>query len=73
MMGATGGVEAAISALSTYDGSMPPTINYQHPDPECDLDYVPNEACKANVRVALSNSMCSGGYNATLVFQHFEA
>jgi 3-oxoacyl-[acyl-carrier-protein] synthase II len=73
MMGAAGGVEAAISVLSIYDGILPPTINYQHPDPECDLDYVPNEARKADVRVALSNSMGFGGHNATLVFRRYEA
>jgi 3-oxoacyl-[acyl-carrier-protein] synthase II len=69
MMGAAGGVEAAISALSIYHNILPPTINYEHPDPECDLDYIPNEARKADVRVALSNSMGFGGHNATLVFR----
>ncbi|HLV98961.1 MAG TPA: beta-ketoacyl-ACP synthase II [Ktedonobacterales bacterium] len=73
MMGAAGGVEAAISALSIYESIMPPTINYVHPDPECDLDYVPNQARKADVRVALSNSMGFGGHNATLVFRRYEA
>ncbi len=73
MMGAAGGVEAAISVLSIADGIMPPTINYEHPDPDCDLDYVPNEARKADVRVALSNSMGFGGHNAVLVFRRYEA
>ncbi len=72
MMGAAGGVEAAISVLSIAENILPPTINYVHPDPECDLDYVPNEARKADVRVALSNSMGFGGHNATLVFRRSE-
>ncbi|HEY7356756.1 MAG TPA: beta-ketoacyl-ACP synthase II, partial [Ktedonobacterales bacterium] len=72
MMGAAGGVEAAISVLSIRDNIMPPTINYEHPDPECDLDYVPNEARQADVRVALSNSMGFGGHNAVLVFRRYE-
>jgi 3-oxoacyl-[acyl-carrier-protein] synthase II len=72
MMGAAGGVEAGISVLSIYDQVMPPTINYTHPDPECDLDYIPNEARPADVRIALSNSMGFGGHNATLVFRRYE-
>jgi 3-oxoacyl-[acyl-carrier-protein] synthase II len=72
MMGAAGGVEAAISVLSIYHGVIPPTINYTDPDPECDLDYVPNEARQADVRVALSNSMGFGGHNAVLVFRRYE-
>ncbi len=71
MMGAAGGVEAAISVLSIYHGILPPTINYTHPDPECDLDYVPNEARQADVRVALSNSMGFGGHNAVLAFRRY--
>jgi 3-oxoacyl-[acyl-carrier-protein] synthase II len=73
MMGAAGGVEAAISVLSIYHGILPPTINYTHPDPECDLDYVPNEARRADVRVALSNSMGFGGHNAVLAFRRYES
>ncbi len=72
MMGAAGGVEAAISVLSIYHHIMPPTINYAHPDPDCDLDYIPNEARRADVRVALSNSMGFGGHNAVLVFRRYE-
>ncbi len=72
MMGAAGGVEAAISVLSIYNHILPPTINYTHPDPECDLDYVPNEARPADVRVALSNSMGFGGHNAVLAFRRYE-
>ncbi|HEY7347526.1 MAG TPA: beta-ketoacyl-ACP synthase II [Ktedonobacterales bacterium] len=72
MMGAAGGVEAAISALSVYHNILPPTINYTQPDPECDLDYVPNESRHADVRVALSNSMGFGGHNAVLAFRRYE-
>ncbi len=73
MMGAAGGVEAAISVLSIYHNMLPPTINYEYPDPECDLDYVPNKARQAEVRVALSNSMGFGGHNATLVFRRVQS
>ena len=71
MIGAAGGVEAVISCLAITHGVLPPTINYEHPDPECDLDYVPNEARKATVEVALSNSLGFGGHNATVVFKKF--
>jgi 3-oxoacyl-[acyl-carrier-protein] synthase II len=67
LMGAAGGVEIAITALALADGVMPPTINYEEPDPECDLDYVPNTAREAPIRVALSNSMGFGGHNAVVV------
>ncbi len=68
MLGAAGGVEAAICALAIRDGIAPPTINYTTPDPDCDLDYVPNVAREMNVDVALSNSLGFGGHNATLCF-----
>ena len=71
MMGAAGGVEAAISVLSIYHKILPPTINLTHPDSECDLDYVPNVARQADVRVALSNSMGFGGHNAVLAFRRY--
>ena len=71
LIGAAGGVEAVISCLSIVHGVIPPTINYATPDPECDLDYVPNQARKAPVQVALSNSLGFGGHNATVVFQSF--
>ncbi len=71
-LGAAGGIEAAIAALSIYHRIMPPTINLTHPDPACDLDYVPNTARKADVRVALSNSMGFGGHNAVLAFRRYE-
>ncbi len=71
LIGAAGGVEAAISVLAIARGVMPPTINYEHPDPECDLDYIPNQARKAPVEVALSNSLGFGGHNATIIFKSF--
>ncbi|WP_225073470.1 beta-ketoacyl-ACP synthase II [Desulfuromonas sp. CSMB_57] len=68
-LGAAGGLEAAFMALAIHRDEVPPTINYEEPDPECDLDYVPNEARQAPVRVALSNSFGFGGTNATLLFR----
>jgi 3-oxoacyl-[acyl-carrier-protein] synthase II len=70
--GAAGAVEAAISVLSIQHGIMPPTINLEHPDPACDLDYIPNEARHGDVRVALSNSMGFGGHNSSLIFRRYE-
>src|SRR3954467_1201968 len=72
LLGAAGGVEAIISVLSIKEGIIPPTINYNTPDPECDLDYVPNEARKQDIKVALSNSLGFGGHNATIVFKKYE-
>ncbi|HEX9823673.1 MAG TPA: beta-ketoacyl-ACP synthase II [Actinomycetota bacterium] len=69
MVGSAGAVEAAVSALAIRDGIIPPTINYETPDPECDLDYVPNEAREADVRLALSNSFGFGGQNAVLAIR----
>ena len=68
MLGAAGGVEAAICALAIRDGIAPPTINYTTPDPDCDLDYVPNVAREMEINSALSNSLGFGGHNATLCF-----
>ncbi len=68
-LGAAGGMEAVFCLLSMERGAVPPTINYQEPDPECDLDYVPNEARKAEVKVAISNSFGFGGTNASLLFR----
>jgi 3-oxoacyl-[acyl-carrier-protein] synthase II len=65
--GAAGAIEAMMCVLAIHEGTIPPTINYEHPDPECDLDYVPNVARKMPIRVALSNSFGFGGTNATLV------
>ena len=67
--GASGATEAVFTALTIKEGLIPPTINYETPDPECDLDYVPNEARKARVRVALSNSFGFGGTNGVLVLR----
>ena len=72
LLGAAGSVEAIFTVLTIRDGIIPPTINYDTPDPECDLDYVPREARKASVNIALSNSFGFGGVNATLVFRKFE-
>ncbi len=70
LLGAAGGVEAVLSVLALRDQVSPPTINLRTPDPECDLDYVPNAARKMPIRVALSNSFGFGGTNGTLVFAH---
>lgn len=72
MLGAAGGVEAVIAGLSLYHGIIPPTINVDQQDPECDLDVVPNEARKADLRVVMSNSFGFGGHNATIVMKKFE-
>ena len=70
-LGAAGGIEAGVSALTVYHGVMTPTINLTHPDPQCDLDYVPLTAREAKVNVAMSNSMGFGGHNAVLVFRRY--
>ena len=69
LLGAAGGVEAVYTALALQHGVIPPTINYEEPDPECDLDYVPNTARETPIRMALSNSFGFGGTNASLVFR----
>jgi len=69
MLGAAGGVECAATALAIDNGILPPTTNYEVPDPECDLDYVPNKARKANINVALSNSLGFGGHNCTIALR----
>jgi 3-oxoacyl-[acyl-carrier-protein] synthase II len=68
LLGAAGGVEAVIAVKAIQTGVIPPTINYEHPDPECDLDYTPNSARQMAVRAAMSNSFGFGGHNATLLF-----
>jgi len=73
LLGAAGGVEGVICGLTLKHGIIPPTINLEHPDPECDLDYVPNEARRADVRVAMSNSFGFGGHNATIIMKKYEA
>ena len=72
LLGAASAVELAATALTIRDGIIPPTINYENPDPECDLDYVPNEARKKEVKFALSNSFGFGGHNVTLALAKYE-
>jgi 3-oxoacyl-[acyl-carrier-protein] synthase II len=72
LLGAAGGVEGVFSVLSIYRNLLLPTINYETPDPECDLDYIPNQAREAKVRYALSNSFGFGGTNAALLFKRYE-
>jgi len=69
LLGAAGGVEAAVCALSIKNDVIPPTINYEYPDPECDLDYVPNQPRKAKVNIAISNALGFGGHNATITLR----
>jgi len=71
-LGAAGAVEAMFSILAVDRGVLPPTINYEDPDPECDLDYIPNESREADVRTAVSNSFGFGGHNATIVIRRYE-
>src|SRR5213080_5446 len=72
MLGAAGAAEAVICVLAIQTGILPPTINLRHPDPECDLDYVPNEARRRPIDVAMSNSMGFGGHNTCLIFKRYE-
>ncbi|HEY8477013.1 MAG TPA: beta-ketoacyl-ACP synthase II, partial [Chloroflexota bacterium] len=72
LMGAAGAVESIVCVKAIVEGVIPPTINYEHPDPECDLDYVPNVARRQTVRVALNNSLGFGGHNCSLVFARYE-
>jgi 3-oxoacyl-[acyl-carrier-protein] synthase II len=73
LLGASGALEAIFCTKALREGMIPPTINYETPDPECDLDYVPNQARKANFKHALSNSFGFGGHNATLIISRYEA
>lgn len=72
LLGGAGGIEGVFSALAIHHGIIPPTINYETPDEECDLDYVPNTARKKEINVAMSNSFGFGGTNATLIFKKFK-
>ncbi|MGH7793019.1 MAG: beta-ketoacyl-ACP synthase II [Thermodesulfobacteriota bacterium] len=72
LLGAAGGIEAAFTSLALYHGILPPTINLDDPDPECDLDYIPHEAREVPIKVALSNSFGFGGTNVTLAFRRFD-
>ncbi|MCK5160577.1 MAG: beta-ketoacyl-[acyl-carrier-protein] synthase II, partial [Candidatus Aureabacteria bacterium] len=72
LLGAAGAAELIATAMTIKHGIIPPTINYETPDPDCDLDYVPNEARKVEVKAVLSNSLGFGGHNATLAVKKFE-
>jgi 3-oxoacyl-[acyl-carrier-protein] synthase II len=72
LLGAAGGLEAGISVLAVYNQMAPPTINLECPDPDCDLDYVPNRARPMEIEYALSNSFGFGGTNAALLFKRYE-
>jgi 3-oxoacyl-[acyl-carrier-protein] synthase II len=72
LLGAAGGIEAAVCVLAIHNGIVPPTINYENPDPDCDLDYVPNKARTMKVDVAISNNLGFGGHNASLVFKRLK-
>jgi 3-oxoacyl-(acyl-carrier-protein) synthase len=73
LLGAAGGIEAIATVLALRHGTLPPTVNYETPDPECDLDYVPNRARTQDVDLALSNAFGFGGTNATLAFRKYRA
>jgi 3-oxoacyl-[acyl-carrier-protein] synthase II len=70
-LGAAGGIEAVFSVLALHEKVLPPTVNYEFPDPECDLDYIPNKARQAEVDYVLSNSFGFGGTNACLIFKRY--
>ena len=72
LLGGAGGIEAVFTVKTVHEDLIPPTINYEEPDPECDLDYVPNQARPMRVRAAMSNAFGFGGTNAVLVFKKFE-
>jgi 3-oxoacyl-(acyl-carrier-protein) synthase len=69
LLGAAGSVEAIVALKAIETGTIPPTVNYEHPDPDCDLDYTPNRARRRLVRTAMTNSFGFGGHNATLLFR----
>ena len=71
LLGAAGAVEGIITAFAIREGYIPPTINYKTPDPECDLDYVPNVGRNSDVSYAISNSLGFGGHNATIVLKKY--
>jgi 3-oxoacyl-[acyl-carrier-protein] synthase II len=71
LLGAAGAVEFIASVLAIHEGVIPPTINYENPDPDCDIDCVPNESRKAEVNAALTNAFGFGGHNATLVIKRY--
>ena len=69
LLGASGAIESIACVMAVHTNKIPPTINYENPDPECDLDYVPNRARKKTVNVAVNNSFGFGGHNATLILK----
>mgnify|MGYP000848181300 CR=1 FL=1 len=71
-LGAAGGIESIISILAIKDGFYPATINLDNPDPECDLDYVPNKGVPGSIRTAMSNTFGFGGHNGILIFKKYE-
>ena len=71
-MGGAGAIEAVISIMAMRDGIIPPTINYKTPDPDCDLDYVPNKARKADIKAVMSNSFGFGGTNGVVIFKKLD-
>jgi len=73
LLGAAGSVETAVCALAIRDSIIPPTINLDNPDPECDLDYVPHKAREKKVRIAVNNSFGFGGHNATIIVREYVA
>ena len=73
LLGGAGGVESIYTVLTIKHGIIPPTINYENPDPDCDLDYVPNVARQAKIRTAMTNSFGFGGTNACLIFKSYES
>jgi 3-oxoacyl-[acyl-carrier-protein] synthase II len=73
LLGAGGGIEAIACILAIEKGMLPPTINYEVPDPDCDLDYVPNVARPATIEASMNNSFGFGGHNATLIFRRYVA
>ena len=72
LLGASGGVEAILTVMALKDGFVPPTAGYEKPDPDCDLDIVPNKGRKADIEYAMSNSLGFGGHNASVVFRRYE-
>ena len=72
LLGGAGGIEAVFTALALHDQFAPPTIHYEQPDPECDLDYVPNTGCAQAMTYALSNSLGFGGHNACIALRRWE-
>jgi 3-oxoacyl-[acyl-carrier-protein] synthase II len=71
LLGGSGGIEAVATAMAVKHNQVPPTINYENPDPDCDLDYVPHTSREQTVNVALSNSFGFGGHNVTLAFRKY--